>query len=221
MLTTGWPRLGSTDSYAAGGSDVAVIESIFSEGISLAVLQRPGNRAIARYLMSLAFHGKRLENRRPVTLREPEVAAVLRGFPEGPGRGALVADYLWLLELFATVADAEHVGVRVVATREQICPRFHTDQTGLRLICTWQGPGTQWLEHAQVNRRLLGAGARGLPDEVSGLLGPGVAVQSVDAFDVAVMKGDAWPDNAGRGLVHRSPRPGPLPRVVLTLDAIF
>ncbi|WP_410174488.1 DUF1826 domain-containing protein [Marinobacter nauticus] len=35
---------------------------------------------------------------------------------------------------------------------------------------------------------------------------------------VAILKGEAWIGNDGRGLVHRSPAPGDTPRLVLGLD---
>lgn len=45
------------------------------------------------------------------------------------------------------------------------------------------------------------------------------AVQGPDPL--ALLKGEIWPDNAGHGLVHRSPQPGPGgKRLLLTLDIV-
>ena len=35
--------------------------------------------------------------------------------------------------------------MRLVSTSAPMCPRFHTDHVGVRLICTYVGPGTEWL----------------------------------------------------------------------------
>ncbi|WP_280109885.1 DUF1826 domain-containing protein [Azospirillum sp. B506] len=42
----------------------------------------------------------------------------------------------------------------------------------------------------------------------------------MSAGDVALLKGEGWPGNRGRGLVHRSPPAAPsgAPRLLLCLD---
>jgi hypothetical protein len=208
-------------SCAVQGSAVATIESIFNDKVSLAVLQRPVLPEVSCYLERCPPPRHGVENRRAVSVAEPDAAAVFSTLPDAPGRDALIRDYLWMLELFATVADCESIGIRMAITPERTCPRFHVDQVSLRLICTWQGPGTEWLEHTAVERRFLGHGSRDLPDEASGLIHPGERINSLGAFDIGFMKGEAWPGNAGRGLVHRSPPPNSLPRVMISMDALY
>lgn len=57
-----------------------------------------------------------------------------------------------------------------------------------------------------LDRAFLGPAAGDLPDEHSGLLLPGAVVHRLERFAVAVMKGERWPGNSGKGLLHRSPR---------------
>lgn len=54
---------------------------------------------------------------------------------------------------------------------------------------------------------------------VAGLIKAGAPVRQLTPFSVALLKGDAWPDNEGRGLVHRSPavKDGDQ-RILITLD---
>jgi hypothetical protein len=87
-----------------------------------------------------------------------------------------------------------------------MCGRFHADRVGLRLICSYAGPGTEWLDEPDIDRSKLGPGLGGLPDEVTGLLLPGARVRRLERFAVGLLKGEHWPGNEGRGVVHRSPQ---------------
>ena len=89
--------------------------------------------------------------------------------------------------------------LRLKTTESDDCRRFHVDRTRLRLLCTYQGPGTEWLTDAQVDRAAQRSGA---PNEDIVRFGHPSCFRP---FWVGVMKGDAYSNNAGRGLVHRSP----------------
>jgi hypothetical protein len=102
-----------------------------------------------------------------------------------------------------------------------MCPRFHVDRVTLRVVSTYQGRGTELVAHEHVDRRYLGHAARGAADEESGLLRVPGCVCVARPFDIVLLKGEAWPDNAGRGAVHRSPAASAeAPRLVMTLDPL-
>nr|WP_255671442.1 DUF1826 domain-containing protein [Corallococcus sp. AS-1-6] len=92
---------------------------------------------------------------------------------------------------------AGSLGVRLHTLGRDLCPRFHVDRVGVRLLCTYAGPATGWLENPQVVRSALG------PD--GQVARPGAFVRPLERFDVALLKGEAWPGNIGNGVVHRSP----------------
>ncbi|MFO0335169.1 MAG: DUF1826 domain-containing protein [Pseudomonadota bacterium] len=201
------------------GPDVAVLEGIFGDGVAVAAWQRPAPAALDAWLAHALPRAEVLELAQ-VRPDEPELADVLRALPDAPERAALARHLAELVELYAILTDASRVGLRFCVTAGQPCPRFHVDRVGLRLITTLRGPGTQWLEPDDVDRRRLGPGSGGLPDESSGLLRPGAAIRQLAAFDVGVFKGESWPGNAGRGAVHRSPPPDGSFRAMVTLDAL-
>jgi hypothetical protein len=95
------------------------------------------------------------------------------------------------------------------------CRRFHVDHTRLRLLCTYRGPGTEWLAHDQVDRQALAAHQ---PNDA--ILRHGQP-RHLEPFWVGVLKGERFPGNAGRGLVHRSPPVADTgtTRVLVCLDA--
>jgi hypothetical protein len=117
--------------------------------------------------------------------------------------------------LVSTTLDATAITLRLEALTDVACPRFHVDQTRLRLLCTYRGPGTEWLPPAAVDRRALGSGAPNA--QIADL----AAVRTLAPFWVGILKGERYPNNAGRGQVHRSPAipDGSPPRVLFCLDA--
>ncbi|NGM19074.1 DUF1826 domain-containing protein [Roseomonas stagni] len=122
----------------------------------------------------------------------------------------LRADIAALATTFAALVGQDRVRIRLEALRGRGCHRWHADAVGLRLLCTYAGPGTEWLDltgGAALARRLDPAHLMMQPER----LGTG---------DVAVLKGEAWPGNAGNGCIHRSPpNPDDAPlRLVLCLD---
>lgn len=208
--------------------NIAGMERFFDEDIAICIWRRTPDARITEGLQTLQAHQSRdilvrldTQQFRPVELRTLDPTPALQNLPDMPGRAALMQDIGELIELFTTLADCRHVGLRLSITTEQTCPRFHVDHVDLRLVCTWHGPATQWLEHQSVDRALLGRGANGHTDETSGAIRAGAQIHQLRTFDVALLKGERYPGNAGRGAVHRSP---PVPtgalRVMLSLDTL-
>jgi hypothetical protein len=143
------------------------------------------------------------------------------------GFASLLADVtaadrtLWRVDIETLVAQfAELSGAHVVrATLETVtgpgCRKFHVDHVGLRLLCTYDGAGTQWVADSAVERPMLAIG-----DNEDVVADP-AAIEALATGDVGLFKGEAWPGNAGRGIVHRSPpvRGARHRRVLLCLDA--
>lgn len=109
----------------------------------------------------------------------------------------LRSDLCQLMGLFASFSGSPPRRFRLATTDENDCRRFHLDRTPLRLICTYQGPGTEWLAEDQVDRA---AYERGAPNEE--IMRHGEPCQFA-TFWVGIMKGD--PAKTGVGLIHRSP----------------
>ena len=130
-------------------------------------------------------------------------------------------DVLSICELFANCVEAAAAVVVLEGPSEATCPRFHVDRVGIRMLVTYSGPGTEWLEESDVDRRWLGAAGDGLPDDQDGVLRDGAEIRSLPPFSVALFKGEAWPGAERRGVVHRSPDPCGAPRVLLRVDALM
>ena len=133
----------------------------------------------------------------------------------------LCEDIALLVEMFCCLFDLKRAGLRLTVLERPMCPRFHVDKIPCRLVTTYQGVATQWLNHSDVNRSKLGTGNLGKPDEESGLFENLSNINQLQQGDVALLKGEYWDDNEGAGLVHRSPPVAANEqRLLLTLDFI-
>ncbi len=131
----------------------------------------------------------------------------------------LAEDMAELVDMYCCLFDLERAGLRLTVLNRAMCPKFHVDGVACRLVCTYKGSATQWLPHDVVDRSKLGRGSIGLTDAESGLYQCESDIQKLSCGDVALIKGESWPNNKGAGLVHRSPalKQGER-RVLLTLD---
>lgn len=214
------PGLPATAAWCTEAGELA---AIFEAVTQIAVLPRAVDAGISAYLAQAAKSG-RLGSGLCAVLRvgqgpvRPEL-----GLPDLPGREALADDVAGLAELYGDLLGCDAVGLRLEVIERAMCPRFHVDHVGLRMLCTYRGPGTEWLDDAAADLAFLGARSGGLPDEASGLVRDPRGVHVVPPFAVALLKGDRWQGNAGRGIIHRSPAvPVDLaPRVLVAIDAIW
>ncbi|WP_324738007.1 DUF1826 domain-containing protein [Pseudoalteromonas sp. CuT4-3] len=134
---------------------------------------------------------------------------------------ALCKDIALLVEMFCCLFDLKRAGLRLKILDKPMCPCFHVDKIPCRLVTTYQGIATQWLNHSDVDRSKLGTGNLGKPDEESGLFKSLNNINQLNQGDVALLKGEYWDENEGAGLVHRSPPVAANEqRLLLTLDFI-
>lgn len=194
---------------------------IFEHGRQIKVINRPVNAEITKYLVSanLSYGAKFIL---PVGQSFSSKLLANNALPNHAGRDALLADLDNLSELYADLMDCPQIGIRLEVLSGAMCPKFHVDKTGIRMLCTYQGQGTEWLEDAYANRAKLGMTAGNLSDSESGLILHTKGIQQVPLFAIALLKGSAWQGNHMHGIIHRSPRVlDNKPRVLVAMDAIW
>ncbi|TCJ26082.1 DUF1826 domain-containing protein [Halomonas sp. GDM18] len=195
------------------GHEAHDLGSIFEPDISLAVMQRRIDAALkmAVKAQSSGAYPLRMRWRGPISvLRE----ALERYLPAPDAGAALIEDICVLGEAMGELFEVKDIGMRLEMTQSAMCPRFHVDRIPVRLVTTYDGPGTQWLPEHAADRLALGHGQPGhqdiclAPDEIHELR-PG---------SLALLKGECWPGNEGRGLIHRSPVVPNGNRLMLSMD---
>lgn len=204
-------------SRMAVSHEAEVLPQIYEDNVNIAVWQRTHppsfNRAIDDLLAAHPGYTSSLMAS-PASAHE----RVSDALPDGD-LSVLAEDIAELVDMFCCLFDLHRAGLRLAVLERAMCPRFHVDAVPCRLVTTYCGPTTEWLEHVSVDRTRLGTGNQGLADDKSGLFRHQDEVQQLAVGDVALLKGEAWIGNEGAGLVHRSPNvlPGQR-RLLLTLD---
>lgn len=194
---------------------------IFEPQTNAVVYERPLSAAIDAYLANPVVQqalGRGLRCR--LQRGQPLPPGLL---PEGSGRSALLADMILLAEVMSELMDCPAVGLRLEVLDKAMCPRFHVDRVGIRMLCTYRGAGTEYLQGRAADRHFLGGAGSGLPDASSGLICDPAGIERLPPGAIVLLKGSAWQGNAAYGAIHRSPEASGdvLPRVLLALDAIW
>lgn len=199
------------------GEEIDVLGEALRDEVNLAVWQRRLPELLSGFASTLLAQGEPLAQSLSIDLADadadtvPALPGLLAEYSDIPGQSAFLADVAWLVRAYAFLLDARSIGLRLRALDGAMCPRFHVDRVPLRLITSYAGPGSQWLREGAVSRQHLG-GPQLLPTEDA-------VVEQIGCGHVALLKGEHWIGNEGRGLVHRSPAlPAGERRLLLTLD---
>ena len=212
-------QLEMTRQPVANSNALLDLLTIFEADRQIAIVERTPDPAISAYLDCVAHllgRGFRIELNAGKNLP----AHLL---PEQAGREMLAEDIAFIAEAYSDLMGCTTVGLRLEVVRHAMCPRFHVDHTGIRLLCTYRGAGTEWLDDRFADRSRLGTVSNGLSDEESGIVTQSTGIYKVPPFAIALLKGSAWQGNVGGGIIHRSPPVSPhtAPRVLLALDALW
>jgi hypothetical protein len=188
--------------------ELADLVAIVEDGVQVCVLPGQVDQEIATYLDTPRCEGTWQGTETVRAGRRPDATFLL----PGPNRDALVGHIGLLTEVLVELLDCPAVGLRFARVDGPMCPFWHTDRVGLRLLFTYCGRGTQWLDDQAIDRaRLPGIREASLP------------LVEAQAGEIVLLKGSAWPGNETLGAVHRSPAvdPDSPARAVLTLDPLW
>lgn len=197
---------------------LADLADIFDAGVNLCILQRRLAADVATCATAALSHPVSINQ--VVAAEAPGWTTLLGPLARLPGFDAFVADVALLASAYTDLLGPDALGVRLHRLTGPMCPRLHVDRVGVRLLCTYAGPGTEWLDDPTADRSRLGPGSGGLPDESSGLIRNTTLVRAIAPGAVALLKGEAFPGNAGGGVIHRSPI-DKAPRLLFSLDAVW
>ncbi|HEK1768416.1 TPA: DUF1826 domain-containing protein [Pseudomonas putida] len=203
------PRL--VDIRQAFGESPQVMTEILQDGVNLAVWQRRLPAQVEDFAALLLNLGQPMSDERVMEVDERDPPVLHRLLPEAAdlhGYEGFVADVSWLVAAYTCLLGARRVGLRLRLLDGAMCPRFHVDHVPLRLLTTYAGAGSEWLEEGDIDRSRLQLAEAPVDN-----------IRRLQAGDVALLKGEKWLGNEGAGLVHRSPPTPPgEKRLLLSLD---
>jgi hypothetical protein len=197
-----------------------VLTDIYNDECNIAIWQRHLDDTFLTSLATFVKGGGKLTAARQLSSDSAEayIRTLADGQPFAPQLHANIAE---LVDMFICLFEANTIGFRLSTLDKAMCPRFHVDRVPCRLVTTFVGPGSQWLEHDNTDRTMLGHKSGALTDDHSGLYRTEQDIQTLETGDVAILKGELWQGNENAGIVHRSPPVSSSQRrVVMTLDLI-
>ena len=155
---------------------------ILDPAINLAVWERPSALPVG----SLAGFGT-IQMTTAVDHAHGSLTAAFAQQPPAAWHAEIAADITALAAAFATIMDLSHVVIRLERVTGDACKRWHADYVSVRMICTYRGSGTQWIERS-----------------VESADAPAVETpQSLAPGDVGLFKGRIL--TGEQAIIHRSP----------------
>jgi len=171
-------------------SELVDLAEIFEPDAQVRTWARPIDPRILTYLESIAHVDTHQRIETLASGERPELDAL----PAGEGRDQLVEDIAQLSEILCELMDCPAVGLRGTRVEHAMCPKWHIDRVPLRMLCTYEGPGTEWLEDQEVDRSQLAN-----PEVIE------MPCHRAAVGEVVLLKGSLWQSNETKGAIHRSP----------------
>lgn len=176
--------------------DRVVLSDIYNKNINIAVWKRNLNKQLLESTKHYINNG--LSTLTIIVSPQNVDKVLIKEFPDFPFKNYLVKDIEILVDMFCCLFDLKQVGLRIAIINKAMCPRFHIDNVACRLVTSYSGTTTEWLNNNDVDRNLLGKTDKPY-------LNKNTKIQKLGIGDVALLKGESWIGNSGSGLVHRSP----------------
>lgn len=139
------------ESNARFSNEPGVFSLFKDEQVNLAVWERDGVMGAHRLLSKNASDVRFACDLDALQVRLLE-ALDASGYPPVLQRQELIDDIAILAQLFCNVMDTNELELRLEVVNTNSCRKFHGDYVKARLITTYVGEGTQWLEQEDVGR---------------------------------------------------------------------
>lgn len=177
---------------------------LLDEGTNIVSIERTLGASIADALHDVA-QGEVFEHDATIDARRPKLDALLEPVANPIARRFLERDIAWLAESYGALLERRHLHGQLAVVAHDACRKLHVDNVSIRLLCTYAGPGTQWVRNEDVVRENLARIDVDLEEANRSVLRHVDAVRQCKAGDVLLLKGEAFRRNRGFGAVHRSP----------------
>lgn len=171
---------------------------------NLLQLERTLVPSAARALEEVA-HGDLFEHSATLDVARLDPSELLQPVSNPLARRFLAQDIVVFARDFGAALGRRHLHVQLAVLAHDGCRKFHTDNVTVRLLCTYAGPGTQWVRNEDAVRDNLGRTDVDLDTANRSVLRVADAVRQCNTGDVLLLKGEAFAGNHGFGVVHRSP----------------
>jgi hypothetical protein len=204
MKTSSFVSALVTASQHIGNSKESLM-AIRNIGVNMAIWQRPANPKCLAVIDALLFAPCAVA----LDLNPAEKETISTGIHSlvsgrcDPASASALADEIWaLVGLFCSIADTNHARVRLERIEDDGCMLFHADTLRLRMLCTYAGPGTEWLDSDNARYDQLGLRGRSIEETNRAIVVDEAKIRHLAPWHVAVFSGRLREDTLP--LIHRS-----------------
>ena len=190
----------SPQSHVDRGPFAPLLES----GENVLWSKRPLPPPVAHALEEVAA-GDIFEHQGMLDVADLDLSVLLQSVSHPVARQFLVEDISSVLTDFSKALGCRHLHGHLAVVAHDKCRRFHTDNVTVRLLCTYAGPGTEWIRNEDVVRQNLARTDVDMNTANRSVLRAEDVVRHCSAGDLLLLKGEAFEGNRGFGAVHRSP----------------
>lgn len=185
-------------------NDPTILAGIYEPDCNLVVWRRELPEQVNQEANSLLKSRRSLDTA-CVLGEEDSTSLFLEFLKLGENQTSLGNDIKQLVEMFCCLFQLKNAGLRFKSLTHAMCPKFHVDFVPCRLVTTYAGAATEYLPNDLVDRSWLGSRNLHSEDRNSGIFKSQEHIRQLNPGDVALIKGENWEGNEGKGLVHRSP----------------
>ena len=182
----------------------AAFAELLEPGTSVLQVERSVQASIAEALDDVAS-GELFEHSVTLDAKDPAPDELLEPISNPVARRFLEQDIAWLAREYGALVGRRHLHGQLAVLAHDACRKLHVDNVTIRLLCTYAGPGTQWVANEDVVRSNLARIDVDFETANRSVLRHPDAVRHCGRGDVLLLKGNAFPKNRGFGAVHRSP----------------
>ena len=202
-----------TYSNAIVSEQLADLAEIYQESVNVCVVKRTVSKPLQQFIDSVLADSIAVNVVQHFSIDQFEFTDLIPKLSTWAGYQDFCQDIQHLARLFGELFELEQIGLRLATLDKAMCPKFHVDAVPCRLVSTYGGLGTEWLNNRDVDRSKLGQFAH------QAVLNEH-AIETMPAFAIGLLKGSGWEGNELNGAVHRSPSLNATAprRLLLTLD---
>ena len=186
-------------SISVVGYEPEILSRVYDDSVKICILQRVLSTDIKQYVAYLRQEHVGLELAQPINIAHIR-EHLNTWLPQHHALNAFIEDVSWLVVMFAFLFDLDSVGLRLNILTKTMCPRFHTDKVPCRLITTYAGKGTEWLNNKTIDRVMLAACNES--KEESEAFAKQYLIQSLQEGDIALFKGERWGEQNDHGVIE-------------------
>ena len=149
--------------------------------------------------------GEVFDHKSALDVDELDFSELLQSVSNPVARQFLIEDITSIVTDFSHALGSRHLHAQLSVVSHDKCCKFHTDNVTVRLLCTYAGPGTEWVRNEDVVRKNLARTDVDPETANRSVLRARDVVRHCAAGDLLLLKGEAFDGNRGSGAVHRSP----------------